>query len=435
MNSYVYIDGYKLKEDSLNYSTILDNLIKSEQGICAIDNNNNIYICGNIDNIKNENNLDLKVFINSVDILNEEQKNNLSLLCDNIYSEQFFLNSFDKFLKFKMNDIYIKYKDISCELHVSIYLNIYSNSLFNFVFKIDYPNKIDSCNLEHCLRNQKLDYYKIPSQYLLFTNSDWIPKENELKTVKDNIFIDELFNSFSNLLLKDNELFLNYTRTSIFLNNKSISKENVMKLLYQNKFKFKKNIEIKDYRIIDDYYHYSNKLHSVIYGKEAIKSYNLIVLLDIIIINKVLYDLFIYNNINEDLYSLKELYRIQEDYERESAFYHYFPFVEENNYIEDILKQVNNSNINSIINSSIERKINEKNNYVDHFYSCIGCLLASPVLYDYFIEPIIIWYFNYFNHTNINSISSPWNYLINILVFIFCYKYIKNIILKIINNK
>ena len=419
-NDYIIITGYKFKSNNDYMFDILKNLFGSNQAICGLDSNGVIHITNEEDCYlkPKEQVIDFYAYIDSLDFIDEDIKKYLKKFYDDLDYEKLFMDDVFK-LKIKLRDFYIKLKGFENEFEVNVELIIYDNNLSNFIFNIKIPNNINYINFQHSLLYESLEYIQLPNQYLDYSNVDTIPEENEIVRMTTPHYFYSFIDDFFNIIKNNNEPYVKEQRSSVFINRKRISKQNIYKLLYQSNIDIKEKEELKDYRLANDYCHYSDQILSILIGKQVSYQIRWIILLDTLIINSLLIDNAHLNNIYDNSYSLKELLQVQEEYERNTSFKNYFPLVEGNDYINSVFKMLNKYDVNHAISIAIERKKEEKQNKKELLLSIIGCILAVPSLYSYIFEPMIVWIYNLKNKENLlTNIPGPYNFIIGVILLI-----------------
>ena len=402
-NNYVIVKGFKFKSNKNNIYDLLKNLFGSNQAICALDSNGAIHISeeNEIYLEPNEKSLNFCECIDSLKFINKEKKFYLKKFYNDFSNEESLIDDNKYRIRIKLRDFDIKLIDFKNKFKVNIELTAYENNMFIFTFNIKIPNKIDYINFEHSLLYNQLDYIQMPYQYLDFSKIEDIPDKKEKFLIVTSHYFNNFISDFVNIINNNGKVFVEEQRSSIFINKTNISKQDIFKLLYQSNIDVKEDKELKDYRLANDYKHYSNQILSVLIGENVSSEIWWIILLDTIIIQDLLNDCTYLNNIYDNNYSLKELLQIQEEYERKTSFKKHFPLVEGNDYINSIFNLLNKYDVNTAISNAIERKKEDKHNKKELLISIIGCILAVPALYDYIIEPLILWIYNSKHKANI----------------------------------
>ena len=436
-NDYIIISGYKFKKQK-NIKKLLKSLFTSEQAICALDSNGVIYISDSKNHFikPKEPVLDFYDYLNSLDIIDKDIKTHLIKLYNDFNNEQSLIDEDLYKVKIKLRDFNIKLKDFKNEFKVTVELTIYENNFFTFIFNIKIPKNTNYIKFQHSLLYQTLDYISLPNQYLDYSKVDYTPNKGEIVRDMTPYYFNNYISNFSNIINNNYTPYIELKRSSIFINQKSIKKQDTYKLLYQSIIDIKENTELKDYRIANDYYHYSDQSLSVLIGENVSSEINWITILDTIIIHDLLNDSAYLNNIYDNTYSLKELLQIQEEYERKSSFKNHFPLIEGNDYINSIFNLLNKNDVNNVISNAIERKKEDKQNKKELVLSILGCILAVPTLYDYIFEPLLLWIYNLNEDENILlTIPTPYNILIVSILLILSLLILITIFYTIENKK
>ena len=149
---------------------------------------------------------------------------------------------------------------------------------------------------------------------------------------------------------------------------------------------FKKYEPLKDFRGFDDYYHYTNELSSAVFGKNINDAYYRLLMLDHFIIYLILKDFRQYNNIKTQNYKLKELYKMKKEYDFSFVTKKYTKLIEDNNYVNYVLKTQNKYDLSKLCSYEIDRKIERKNNIYQIIFLILGVVLALPTLIDFLLK-------------------------------------------------
>ncbi len=427
-NDFYIISGYKFKMKEYNMYNIVNNLLLSDQAICALDCNGTIYCSGEVvQAIKPaEYVYDWNEYINNIDIISDSQKQILYHLYDetsfrkehSLYNEDFMI--------IKLKDFFIKYEKEKKKIKVSCELIAFANNTYDFIFHISIPKKFNPIKIQHILVNNCFDSIIVPPQYTSLVNIELEGYNEDYVEIPFSHSFYKFVEFFHVLIPNHGELIVFQKRSSILINKAKVTKNDITKLLYQCDTEVKQLSNLKDYRLANDYSHYSDYIQSVLVGKNVSIESNWILMLDSIIVNEMLKDQYNLFNTFENHYSLKELLKLQLEYEKEISFKCYFPISEGNDYIIDIFAKINKYDFLNSINRAIERKKSIIDNKKSLIISVFGCLLTVPSLYDYVLKPIIIYTYNINNPSNkISTLDSPYDFIfvgiLLLLSLLLCY--------------
>ena len=434
MNNYIIIDAYYFRDVYKKIDEIKMELIKAGQAISAFDNSR---IIKNPD--KKGKYIEPELEYDNMDSYLE--KNTLSEEEIEYYNKYSSFYELEESLKgicevsslVKIKNFYIKYAKFKDELKVSPTIKLMDNHKVDFIFNIEFNKKLDPVLVQQTLLSAKPEYIKVAKELLKFKDDSQKEKcEEEYARIVNFNTLNELLTSFVNIILPYFKNYVCQRRVSVFINKNNLELDTIKKLLLETPLDVKNNsLELKDYRITKDYFHYSDEIISILVGNNVSEEINWIVLLDTEILNNLITDTAYLNYITEKSISLKQLLQLKKDYEEELAFKNYIPLVEANYYINSIFKLLNRFDVAQLITNEIENYRNSVQIKREYFLSIIGCILAIPAIYDYILKPIIIWIFNLINNENkISDIKSPADFIIIILLillFLIGYK-IVNII-------
>lgn len=405
MNHFIFINGYVFKQTNFDYIELANKLVKSNKITYGIDSELNIYFNKTIYPHSNNFEDQMKSFENN-DILMKLYKFRQHLSYFN--SENYFL--------LNLKPIKIKYKNTN-ELNLDIYMVLYKDNTINIIFDLKLTNNIDYMIINDLIHsNEQFEYILLPNEYPNLNNNNFIS------------LINSLF-----VLVKDYSNLFNSLNRSIIVLNNIIDKQDIYKLLYSSNMTFKDNFDLKDFRMVTDYSLYTNEMQGLAYGINIERNIYYFLILESKIVNSLLYDTRVKNNLIDNYYSLKELYKIKNDYLFETSFDIYIDYIEANNYVKYVFELMNRKKVIEAISNSIESKKIDNQNHKNILLSILTSVLSCIPLYNYIIEPIIVNEIDSLTVTinDIKSVIYPYNVLI--VLILLCSLFL--IFNKLFNNK
>lgn len=372
MNRLIFMKGYLINNPKYNVSRIQEELINSRICLLSIDNNGD-FKTSNVE------------YINS-SFIDDELGSLLQLST--------YLNKYEKELLYDYNDkymlwlypIHIKYKNF--EINANISLRLYLNNTIITTIEVD--SEYDTKKLQKELYTSEFE--SICSSVELY---NYIFENYNINS------FNSLFDFVKVLLSGYFEMGDSITRNLFIVDKEKLNIKDIYKILNITEKDFKSYEELKDYRTLDDYYHYSSETSSLIYGSDINQPYMKVLILDYEIIYLILNDFVVYNTLKNDKLSLKELYKLRDDYLFKFATKKYNKYELENDYINDILNLENRYDLKDLISESINKKIEKRN---DLFQKNIT------------IITIVLTIFTFFNSAILDKIISMFKYILEYML-------------------
>lgn len=349
MNKYIFMRGYLLNNSKkIKAKNLKNKLLENNEALIYFDSKNN---CVHFQENCKYNSL-TSSFLEDISIL--------------LTGEMLFLQEYNNSFIILLYPIIVNFEN-NTSITLRIFLRVFENDAM--IVTIETNTNVDV----GYIMNGKITNVET-------ANENYINDFNK-------IGIMNFLNIFDFIVLMLNKyitLSAPISRNFFIIDKKKMSLKEVTKSLCQTNLDFKTYKPLKDFRGLTDYYHFANELSSVVYGNYLKDAHYRLLMLDHFVIYLILKDFWYYKKINS--YGLKKLYEIKNTYEYSYATLKYAQLVEDNNYINYVLRTQNKQNLSKVCASAIDKKIELKNNRFQIVLTILGLLFAIPTLIEFFIN-------------------------------------------------